>query len=67
MEQRITELESQLAFQEHTVASLNEIVTRQQGQIDLLQEQLRHLATQIKQVADSMNRPSQDEPPPPHY
>lgn len=43
MESRITELEIKLALQEELMDALNLTVARQQQQIDLLQEQLRHL------------------------
>lgn len=67
MQEQLNELESQLAFQEHTIATLNEAVTRQQQQIDLLEDKVRHLSAQLRQVAESLSRKADDEPPPPHY
>jgi len=67
MTQRIEELESQLAFQEHTVQTLNEIVTRQQGEIEKLQQDMQAIIAQIRLLNDAVRRPSSEEAPPPHY
>lgn len=65
--QRIAELETQLAFQEDTVQTLNDIVARQQLQIDKLEHEVRTLQAQLQQLSDAMNRPQAEEAPPPHY
>jgi len=67
MNDRINELETQLAFQESTVSSLNDAVTDQQQQIDILREQLDYIKTQMQSLAETVNSPGGDEPPPPHY
>jgi SlyX protein len=67
MTDRITELETQLAFQDSTIHSLNEVVTDQQNQIDLLREQLKQIKQQMQSLAETVHRPEADEPPPPHY
>ena len=67
MNDRIEELETQLAFQESTIHSLNEVVTDQQKQIDVLREQLRQIKMQLQSLAETVQRPEADEPPPPHY
>ncbi|MGD8926395.1 MAG: SlyX family protein [Thioalkalispiraceae bacterium] len=67
MTDRVTELETQLAFQESTIHSLNEVVTDQQRQIDELREQLRQIKMQLQSLAETVHRPESDEPPPPHY
>jgi SlyX protein len=38
MEERFVDLETRLTYQERTIEELNEVVTRQQGQIDVLEE-----------------------------
>ena len=48
MEARLIELETRLAFQEKTIEELNEVVTRQQEQIDRLEEELRLLAARFR-------------------
>ena len=67
MNQRIEELETQLAFQEDTLQALNEIVTRQQSQIDTLSRDVQVLLAQLQQLSDSMQLPDGEEAPPPHY
>ncbi len=66
MEARLTELESKLAFAEDLLDALNQTVTRQQAQIDLLQEQLRLLHQQIKDVQVAEPHGLREEIPP-HY
>ncbi len=66
MEERLTELETKLAFAEDLLDTLNETVVRQQGQIDALQEQMRLLHQQLKQVLPEDARTARDEIPP-HY
>lgn len=67
MDKRIDELETQLAFQESTVTSLNQVITDQQKQIDVLRDQVNQLQQQIQNLSESIVRPEADEPPPPHY
>ena len=67
MNERIDELETQLAFQDSTIISLNEVVTNQQNQIDMLRQQLEEVKQQMQSLAETINRPDGDEPPPPHY
>jgi SlyX protein len=67
VERRLVDLEVKLAFTEDLVDRLNEIVTRQQGQLDLLLAEVRRL----RQVAaagepGSTVRSLRDELPP-HY
>lgn len=63
---RLTELETKLAFTDDLVDTLNQTVIRQQAQLDLMQEQLRllHLQLQALQTADS-GAPGDEVPP--HY
>ncbi|MDC7692377.1 SlyX family protein [Vogesella indigofera] len=67
MESRLIELEIKVALQEDLLDALNLTVTRQQQQIDLLQEQLRHLY-QLQQGAsqDDVVGSLRDDIPP-HY
>ncbi|MBT9569293.1 MAG: SlyX family protein [Thiobacillus sp.] len=63
---RLTEIETKLAFAEDLLETLNQTVVRQQGQIDLLQEQVRLLHRQLKDVQPADTRTPRDELPP-HY
>jgi len=67
MEERIIELESKLSYQDHIVGELNEVVTRQQQQIDRLEVAVQQLRSHLKQQSSSgLVRPD-EEAPPPHY
>ena len=66
-EQRLTELETRISFQEHALAEMSDALAeaRMQGyrQTELLQRALEELKTlRTQQSADSGL-----EPPPPHY
>ena len=67
MEHRIDELESRVAFQEHTINELNEALIQQQRQIDTLTLELQTLKDRFKAMAPSNIRPVAEETPPPHY
>jgi len=66
---RIDQLESQLAFQEDIIESLNQLVTQQADAVYKLQNQVKLLATKHQQFQAQQNEgadPSAHEPPP-HY
>lgn len=67
MEHRLRELEIRLNLAEDLVEELNLTVYRQQKQIDLLQQQLRHLYQQLQEEPASAERRSLREEIPPHY
>ena len=67
MENRVIELETRLSFQEDTIHELNEVVTRQQNQIDVLQEQVGELKKRVQSVSTSNIKDEGEETPPPHY
>ncbi len=62
---RITELEIKLAYQEELIDTLNGIVANQQLQIGKLEETCKLLHSKIESVATAEK--NQPEPPPPHY
>ena len=66
-EAAIAELETKIAFQEHTIDSLNEALSNQQIQIDKMQFQLRHVIDKIKGMEPSNIAKMSEETPPPHY
>jgi SlyX protein len=63
---RMDELESQLAFQDELLASLNAIVAKQDCEIMQLNRQLELLAARLRALADTLPAEMQDEVPP-HY
>ena len=67
MNERLTELEVRVAFQDQTIQDLNEGVTRQQREIDRLVRELEAVKSRLAGLAPSMVIPQEDEKPPPHY
>lgn len=66
MEERLNKLESQLAFQEHTIEQLNEVVTAQRTEIDFLKKEIATLRTDLARSRDTEERDPVRERPP-HY
>lgn len=63
----LIELQTQLAFQEHTIAELNKVLTDQQQQIDMLRIEIRLLKEKCGALEEKIEvGPPQDERPP-HY
>lgn len=65
--EHMVEIETRLAFQEHTLQALNDVVTRQQHQIDALVREIQTLKDRLRAAAPSPVGPIEDEKPPPHY
>lgn len=63
---RIAELEMRISFQEDTLQSLNDVLSRQQLEIDRLQQLLRLLARRQEELAGAIPDEVVDERPP-HY
>lgn len=51
MEDRIIELETRLAFQEQTLRDLDDVITRQQRQIDQLEQRMKVVKQQLNNTA----------------
>jgi SlyX protein len=67
-EARLIECETKIAYQEETLRVLNEVVTRQQLQIDQLVMACRQLAERIaRQAAEGAVKGSLADEIPPHY
>ena len=67
MDDRLTELESRIAFQEHTLQELNDVIVRQEREIDGLRRQLDALRAEFKALAPALVAGRSEETPPPHY
>ena len=67
MNERLTELEVRVAFQDKTIQDLNEVVTRQQRELDRLAQELEAVKSRLAGLAPSMVIAPEDEKPPPHY
>ncbi len=66
-EERIIDLESRLAFQEHTLQELNDIVANQQQELDILRKALQDIDKRLRAVTPQQIASLEDETPPPHY
>jgi SlyX protein len=67
LEQKIIDLESQLAFQEDTIETLNQALSSQQRQLDDVQFKLKHVLDKVKSMEPSNIASASEETPPPHY
>ena len=66
MEDRFENLESKMMSAEDQIDALNRTVWRQQQELDVLREQFRQLAQQLKNVQEALPLPPGQEIPP-HY
>ncbi len=64
---RIEELESQLAFQDELIESLNSTVARQDGEILELKRQFSMLSERLKEIGDASPGAAPQDETPPHY
>jgi len=66
---RLEELESQAAFQDELHARLNDVVARQDREILQLRQQLRDLASRLRDLGDVLPgaAPGLADEVPPHY
>lgn len=67
MPDELIELQTQLAFQEHTIAELNTALTSQQQQIDLLRLELKLLRERLGELDDRVHSGPEQQQKPPHY
>lgn len=67
LENRINDLECQLAFQEQTVESLNIALSQQQLLITKMQDQMKYVVGKVKNMDSSNLADPSEETPPPHY
>ncbi|WP_070962846.1 SlyX family protein [Vibrio sonorensis] len=67
LEQRINDLECQLAFQEQTIEELNDALSQQQLVISKMQDQMKYVVGKMKSMDKSNLADPSEETPPPHY
>ncbi|MDX1491990.1 MAG: SlyX family protein [Pseudohongiellaceae bacterium] len=69
--EQLIELQSQFAFQEDMLTTLNDIVARQQRQIDALQRELLihsdKISSVMEHIADKKGGAAIEDERPPHY
>ncbi len=63
---RIADLESRIAFQEDTLDKLNDVVSRQELEIERLTQMIRIINSQLRQL-DLGNGGEDTNEAPPHY
>lgn len=66
LEQRVVDLESRLAFQDDTIAALNDVLVAQQRVIERMQMQIVELARRLEEGGNPFGI-TEGEAPPPHY
>ena len=66
LEERVTELESRLAFQDDTIQALNDVLVEQQRVVERLQLQMAALLKRQEEMAGQLGSFEEDAPPP-HY
>lgn len=64
---RIDELESQLAFQDELIESLNTTVANQDREILELKHQFRRLSERLKEIGETAPGAAPQDEMPPHY
>lgn len=67
MEEALIELQTQLSFQEDTIAQLNDVVTRQQRDILRLRDEMDKLKTLYQSLRDNSRVEDPAREVPPHY
>ena len=63
---RVTELEIKLAYQQDLIENLNDTVTKQWADIDRLKKFVRDMTDEIRGLKERATD-GETEPPPPHY
>ncbi|MBK5356257.1 SlyX family protein [Pseudomonas sp. TH41] len=66
LEERVTDLESQLAFQDDTIQALSDVLAVQQRAVERLQLQMTALLKRQEEMAGQFET-FEEEAPPPHY
>lgn len=67
LQRQIDELQNKVAFQEHTIESLNSALTTQQHQLTQLERKTQMLTDKLKSLQVSNIANASEEAPPPHY
>ena len=67
LSKRVDELESQVAFQDELIESLNSTVAKQDRELLELKHQLSHLSDRIKEIGDAAPGEVPQDETPPHY
>ena len=64
---KIIDLETRIAHQEHTIAELNDALSGQQTQITALVARVEALLDRVRALSEAAPAGGTDDEPPPHY
>lgn len=67
MQDRITDIEIKLMHHENIIQQLNEVVTRQELEIETLRHDMQQMLRHLRTITPSLVRDVLEEEPPPHY
>ncbi len=67
IEDRLIELETRLAFQEHALMELSEALADARAEGSRTAELMRGMLSDLRKVRTELHADAADEPPPPHY
>ena len=67
MDDRLVEIETKAAYQEHTIAELNDVIYRQQQQIDQLELICKALSDRMQDMNESATTEKIGHEKPPHH
>ncbi len=67
LEDRLIELETRLAFQEHALMELSEALADARAEGNRTAELMRGMLSDLRKVRTELHADAADEPPPPHY
>lgn len=66
-EQRLIDIETRIAYQDQTLAELNDVLTDQQARLTRLENLAVTLGERIRSLAETPASTDGDEQKPPHY
>ena len=66
-ENRITELETKVAYQEDTIQELNQVIISMQKQLDGLEITCQALKDRVRDMSGMLSNISEHDEKPPHY
>lgn len=66
-EDRFITIETKLAHQEHTIAELNDVITKHQEKIMQLEELCASLVDRVRSIGEAMPGDAPKDERPPHY
>lgn len=67
LEQRLIELETRVAFQEHALNELSEALAEARAESGRTAETMRAMLNDLRKVRTELYADAAEEPPPPHY